>query len=237
MAEKRMFSKKITNSDDFLDMPLSSQCLYFHLSMNADDDGFVNNPKRTMRLIGASEDDMKLLIAKRFILIFESGVIVIKHWRINNTLKSDRYKPTDYKEELALLGLKENKSYTWKQNGNKMFPQNSIDKNSIDKNRLVESIRHKHGQYNHILLTDDQYQKLVNDLGEDKLLTYIRKVDEYVQMTGKKYKDYNLVIRKWVNNDIGKVREEESLPVYDTSKNAKLDNARLEEILEKRKKC
>lgn len=118
MPEKRMFTKKITESDAFLDMPLSSQCLYFHLNMNADDDGFVNNPKRIMRQIGASEDDLKLLIAKAFILVFENGVIVIKHWRMHNTLQNDRYHPTDYQEEYALLGLKKNKSYTWKQNGN-----------------------------------------------------------------------------------------------------------------------
>ena len=118
MPEKRMFTKKITESDAFLDMPLSSQCLYFHLNMNADDDGFVNNPKRIMRQIGASEDDLKLLITKAFILVFESGVIVIKHWRMHNTLQNDRYHPTDYQEEYALLGLKTNKAYTWKQNGN-----------------------------------------------------------------------------------------------------------------------
>jgi len=113
-----MFTKKITESDAFLDMPLSTQCLYFHLNMHADDDGFVNSPRRIMRTIGASEDDLKILIAKAFVLTFESGVIVIKHWRLHNTLQNDRYHPTDYVEERALLDVKDNKSYTWKQNGN-----------------------------------------------------------------------------------------------------------------------
>ena len=94
MAERRMFAKTIIDSDEFLDMPLSAQALYFHLSMRADDDGFVNNPKKIQRMIGASDDDYKILIAKSFVLRFESGVIVIKHWRINNYIQKDRYKET-----------------------------------------------------------------------------------------------------------------------------------------------
>lgn len=137
MPEKRMFTKKITESDAFLDMPLSSQCLYFHLNMSADDDGFVNNPKRILRTIGASEDDLKLLIAKAFILVFESGVIVIKHWRMHNTLQNDRYHPTDYQEEYSLLGLKDNKSYTWKQNGNILETEHNVTKHNETKQRFV----------------------------------------------------------------------------------------------------
>lgn len=142
MAEKRMFTKKITDSDAFLEMPLSAQCLYFHLNMSADDDGFVNSPIRTMKLIGAKEDDLKLLFAKSFVLGFDSGVIVIKHWRMHNTLQRDRYKPTDYQEEFAQLGLKSNRSYTWKQIGNNLETDwkqiGNTDKNRIDKNRLED---------------------------------------------------------------------------------------------------
>lgn len=112
MAERRMFAKKITESDAFLDMPSSTQALYFHLNMSADDDGFVNNPKKVQRMVGASDDDMKLLIAKSFVIIFESGIIVIKHWKMHNYIQSDRYKPTDYIDEKSLLGLKRNKAYT-----------------------------------------------------------------------------------------------------------------------------
>ena len=108
-----MFTKKITDTDVFQEMPLSTQALYFHLNMNADDDGFVRNPRRIARLIGASDDDLKLLVVKRFILVFDSsGVIVIKHWRMHNTLRMDRYHPTEYQEELRTLGLKSNNSYT-----------------------------------------------------------------------------------------------------------------------------
>ena len=112
MAERRMFAKTIIDSDMFLDMPLSTQALYFHLSMRADDDGFINNPRKIQRMIGASDDDLKVLVMKRFILPFDSGVVVIKHWKIHNYIRNDRYKETVYKEERALLELKENGAYT-----------------------------------------------------------------------------------------------------------------------------
>lgn len=112
MAERRMFAKTIIDSDAFLDMPLSTQALYFHLSMRADDDGFINNPKKVQRMIGAADDDLKVLITKRFIIPFESGIVVIKHWKIHNYIQKDRYKETIYKEEKALLAEKENKAYT-----------------------------------------------------------------------------------------------------------------------------
>ena len=114
MAERRMFTQKIIDSDAFLDMPLSSQALYFHLNMRADDDGFVNNPKKIQRMIAASEDDLKLLIAKRFILSFENGVVVIKHWRMHNLLRKDRYNPTQYVAQKNTLQIKENGAYTEK---------------------------------------------------------------------------------------------------------------------------
>ena len=158
MAERRMFTQKIIDSDAFLDMPLSTQALYFHLNMRADDDGFINNPKRIQRTIGASEDDLELLLAKRFVIGFQSGVLVIKHWRMHNTLRKDRYNPTQYQEELAMLDIKDNNAYTerlpkipavpalpetapetvattWQPHGNQLEPQYSIGKVSIDKYR------------------------------------------------------------------------------------------------------
>ena len=151
MAERRMFAKKITESDSFLDMPSSTQMLYFHLSMNADDDGFVNNPKKIQRMCGASDDDFKLLIAKSFVILFESGIIVIKHWKMHNYIQSDRYKPTDYVEEKSMLGLKKNKAYTLDENqmqtkciqdvsvGKVRKGKDSLDKVSIDKEK--ESVK------------------------------------------------------------------------------------------------
>ena len=140
MAEKRMFSKRVIDSDAFLDMPLTTQALYFHLNMRADDDGFVNNPKKIKRMIGASDDDLTLLLAKRFVLGFESGVIVIKHWRMHNYIQNDRYKETAYLEEKSHLILKENKSYSFMetdciQDVSSLEPQIRLDKNRLDKNR------------------------------------------------------------------------------------------------------
>lgn len=112
MAERRMFAKTIIDSDAFLDMPASTQMLYFHLSMRADDEGFINNPKRIQRMVGASDDDLKLLLAKNFIIAFESGVVVIKHWRIHNYIQKDRFKETVYSDERMMLDIKGNGAYT-----------------------------------------------------------------------------------------------------------------------------
>lgn len=112
MAERRMFAKTIIDSDAFLEMPVSSQCLYFHLSMRADDEGFINKPKTIMRMIGAKDDDMNVLILKKFIIPFESGVVVIKHWKIHNYIRGDRLHETKYQAEKSELALDENNSYT-----------------------------------------------------------------------------------------------------------------------------
>jgi DnaD/phage-associated family protein len=139
MAERRMFAKTIIDSDAFLDMPTSTQALYFHLGMRADDDGFINSPRKIMKIVGACEDDFKLLIAKRFVLSFESGVIVIKHWRIHNLIQKDRYKATMYTDELARLKLNGNRSYTdCIQNVNTLLPQVSLGEVSLGEVSLGE---------------------------------------------------------------------------------------------------
>lgn len=141
LAERRMFSKTIVDSDAFLEMPLSTQALYFHLSMRADDDGFLNNARKIQRLVGASDDDLKLLVLKRFAIAFDDGIIVIKHWRMNNYLRKDRYTPTVYQEEFKMLGIKDNGSYTLVDtagipNDNQCVTQVSIGKDSIDKSSI-----------------------------------------------------------------------------------------------------
>lgn len=144
MAERRMFTMKIVDSDAFLDMPLSAQALYFHLNMRADDDGFVNNPKKIQRMVGANDDDLKMLIAKRFILAFDSGIVVIKHWRMHNLLRKDRYHPTQYQDELKLLCLKNNLAYTeqknslattWQPADNQVATETRLGKDSIGKSK------------------------------------------------------------------------------------------------------
>lgn len=148
MAERRMFSKQIIDSDAFLDLPLSTQALYFHLSMRADDDGFVNNPKKIRRLVGASEDDLNLLIAKSFLIKFETGLVVIKHWKIHNYIQKDRYRPSAYIEEKEMLKIKENKAYSLDVSamdteciqdvriGKVSIGKDRLGKDSIDKNNI-----------------------------------------------------------------------------------------------------
>ena len=113
MAERRMFAKTIIDSDAFIDMPVTARLLYYDLGMRADDDGFVNSPKKIMRMVGASQDDLTILITKKFIIPFDTGVVVIKHWRIHNYIRNDRYKPTKYEEEKSQLVVKENGAYTF----------------------------------------------------------------------------------------------------------------------------
>ena len=142
MAERRMFAKTIIDSDAFLDMPATTQLLYFHLSMRADDDGFINKPKGIMRTCGCKDDDMKLLIAKKFIIPFESGIVVIKHWKIHNYIAKDRYTETKYKEEKATLMLDENKSYTQCiqnciQDVDEPKTQDRLGKDSLEKEKYI----------------------------------------------------------------------------------------------------
>lgn len=143
MAQRRMFSRKITETDRFLEMPLSSQALYFHLNMGADDEGFIDKAKTIQRTIGASDDDMKLLIAKGFLIPFDSGVVVIRHWRIHNYIRSDRFQSTLHQSEKAQLEFDKSKTADLKPlenvipNGYQMDTQVRLSKGSLDKDSLT----------------------------------------------------------------------------------------------------
>ena len=150
MAERRMFAKTIIDSDAFLDMPITAQLLYFHLSMRADDDGFINKPKSIMRMVGCKDDDIKLLFTKKFLIPFESGVVVIKHWRIHNYIRKDTYTETKYKEEKSSLELDENNAYrlldspssrTCDESVNDPSTQVRLGKDRLGKDRLDKNIR------------------------------------------------------------------------------------------------
>lgn len=146
MAKRRMFSLEIVDTDAFLDMPTSSQNLYFHLGMRADDDGFVASPKRIIKVIGSSEDDLRILVEKKFIIAFDTGIVVIKHWKINNYLRPDRYKETNYLDEKSQLITKENGAYKFvgrsfgipsvNQNVYNLDTQDRLGKVSIDKDSI-----------------------------------------------------------------------------------------------------
>ena len=139
MAERRMMSKSIIKSDTFLDMPATTQNLYFHMLLDADDDGFINAPKSIMRMIGAKDDDMKVLAAKQFVIPFESGVVVIKDWKIHNYIQNDRYKPSTLPER-DLLNIQKDKTYTLKSDVSRMDTECiqtvSIGKDRIGKDRI-----------------------------------------------------------------------------------------------------
>ena len=159
MAERRMFAKTIIDSDAFLDMPLSTQALYFHLAMRADDEGFVNNPKKIQRMVSASEDDLKVLATKRFIIPFESGVVVIRHWKIHNYIQNDRKHDTVCEDEKSLITVKKNGEYEMYtdciQNGYNLDTEVSIGKvidNNIDTNvSICQTERTVHSDVDAIL--------------------------------------------------------------------------------------
>lgn len=203
MAKKRMFSIDIVGSDAFLDLPYSAQCLYFQLGMRADDDGFVGNPKTIQRIAGTKASDLELLVKKRFLLQFPSGVVVIKHWKINNQIQKDRYTPTVYTEEYQSLYIKDNKAYTEADKGciqsvSEMDTQISIDKNRLDKNSRGGE-KHAHGFFANVLLTDDELQKLAAEIPNYE--EYIEKLSHYIESNGKKYKSHYATILMWHRKD------------------------------------
>ena len=237
MAERRMFAKTIVTSDAFLDMPASTRCLYFMLGMVADDDGFVNNPKSIMRQAGATADDLNLLIAKRFILTFQSGVVVIKHWCIHNTIQKDRYKETKYLEEKGQLMLDGNKAYT--EAVSDMYPECIQDVSKVEpqvrlgKDRLVQdsvgevieeaappkTVRHKYGFYKNVLLTDEDYATLQNEFPHD-YTDRIESLSAYMASHGKSYKNHLATIRNLARKD-----KPQNRPAAPKSSNPFLDMA------------
>lgn len=233
-----MLSSKIVCSDAFTDMPFSAQALYVQLNMEADDDGFLNRAKRIVGSIGATADDLDLLIQKRYVLAFPNGVVVIKHWRMNNQIRKDRYTPTQYQDEFNMLEIKDDGAYTerakeeavdslattWQPNDNQdgdslatqyRLGKDSVGKCSIDKDiggispetpptppkpkkKEEKPVFKKYGENGWVQLTDEQYNRLIADLGETETKRCITHIDESAQITGNKnkWKDWNLVVRR-----------------------------------------
>lgn len=274
MAERRMFAKTIIDSDAFLDMPVTARLLYYDLSMRADDDGFVNSPKKIMRMVGASPDDLSILGLRKFIIPFESGVVVIKHWKIHNYIRKDTYNETKYKEEKALLDLDENNAYrqravdgSWTQDrlGKDRIGQDSIgedieppaaiphppryglhgeialvDPSTVNDKQLgqladsvgltfdqyrdaweleedyhklkqevrqTKPVRHKYGEYNNVLLTDEDLDKLKAEFPDWQ--ARIERLSSYMASTGKSYKNHLATIRNWARKDSESPKQEQ----------------------------
>ncbi|HGC8547404.1 TPA: DnaD domain-containing protein [Streptococcus agalactiae] len=211
MAQKRMFSNIITDTDRFLDMPASSQNLYFHLNMHADDDGFVDSPKRIMRNVGAGNDDMNVLLSKKFVLNFDSGLILIKDWKIHNVIRKDMYKPTVYTEEKSQIIVDDTKSYQFR---NEYVPQNRLDKNRLDKNRLdkdrEETIFH---------FVENEFGRLLSSMEIETIRTMIKEnnhdlIKEAIKRTklqGKTNLNYvRGILRNWRDDNITTIEQIEA---------------------------
>lgn len=207
MAQRRMFSPEIVESDAFLEMPLSTQALYFHLGMYADDDGFVN-PKKIVRMLGASEDDLKLLLIKNFLIAFDNLVVVIKHWRKNNLVRKDWYRPTTYVEQKEMLYVKENNTYTLdEKQGNKLLVNDSL---TTRQHRLgkdsISKVNNKDNKYNN---KDNNIVICDVDFVEQKTAEFIAEVKKTLQgvnLNQKQVSDIQSFVAYWTEPNKSKTK-------------------------------
>lgn len=211
MAQRRMFSLKIVDTDAFMDMPQSSQLLYFHLSMRADDDGFVSNPKKIMRMIGSQEDDLKVLFTKKFLIPFESGVCVIKHWKIHNYIQSDRYFPTTYTDEKNQLETKENGSYKLIkdeciQNVSKMDTQVRLGKVREELGKSKDIDKYIYGEFENVKLKKEEHSKLIERFGENNTSILIEELSRYLASKKKHYSSHYATLLNWASRKIEKLQ-------------------------------
>lgn len=230
-----MFSDEVTSTDAFLDLPKGSQLLYFHLGMSADDDGFVANPKMIMRVIGSSEDELKVLFAKKFLLPFPNGVCVVKHWRINNYIRKDIYKETKYLNEKSSLFIRENGSYSFNPDNALPLPKGhftvkdtdfvdassteralSIGKVSIDKNREKKD-------YNSLSYLKKIPEADIKEFEEkfkvekSNIITKANALYDYCEAKGKRYKNYKSLLANALRKDFGERPPKPKKPIYDLS--------------------
>ena len=224
MAERRMFAKSIINSGKFLRMPPTSRLLYYDLGMAADDDGIVE-AYSVIKQTNANEDDLRVLVAKGYIRILNEDLVsLICDWNVNNTIRADRYHQSIYAE---LITEADNQLTTnWQPDDNQMETEVRLGKVRLGKVNIESSKpqKHKHGEYKHVLLTNDEYSRLISDYGEETTEIYIQKVDDYCQLKGKSYKDYNLAIRNTFMKRDGVVPiKKNSDPGFDPINNGRTD--------------
>ena len=219
-----MFAKTIVLSDAFLDMSLGARCLYMTMGMMADDDGFVNSPKAIIRQVGAKEEDLQTLIAKRFVIPFESGVLAIKHWRINNYLQKDRIAPTKYQKEFSELIIEKNGAYT-EGDGHVYIEDVYTEKNSIDKSNNKEKVNQKEKQssvYKFIPPTIDEIKAYCDERNSSvDPESFYSFYESKGWMIGKnKMKNWKMAISTWERKDANYVsnREEQKREENDKKK-------------------
>lgn len=230
MAKRRMFSLDVVDTDKFLNMPPSTQALYYNLGMRADDDGFVSSPRKIALMSNCGTDDLNILVSKGYLIPFDSGVVVITDWKINNWIRSERHTETHFRNEYNALCINDSGAYCINdsqsdsnvsvkcqlndsQTSAKCQPQVSIGKDSIDKvsiNNIYtpdstenkKPVKHKYGKYNHVLLTDTERDRMIGEYGQSFFDRCVKRLDEYIEQTGKKYKNHNLAMRNWVVNAV-----------------------------------
>lgn len=239
MAQKRMFNNSVVGSDEFLEMPDSSQNLYFHLSMQADDDGFVDKWKSIMRMTGKKEDDLKILIAKSFVIPFDTGVLVIRHWRLNNYLQKDRYKETIYKDEKARLTIDKSNVYNLDTECIHSIDKNRLDKISIDKNSKEKEQEEsescgeafqkvsKFYEENINLLTpytSKVLEDFTDELGED-LVIYAMQIS--IENNKRTISYIKAILNNWSRANIKTLAEAKN---ENQNKNEKKDNIKTEDV-------
>jgi hypothetical protein len=223
MAQKRMFDKRVVESDKFTDLPNSSKALYFMAGMSADDKGFFQ-PRRLQRMCGFSDDDFKILIAKNFFITFPSGVMVVTDWNKNNWLDSRRITETEYVDELKLLELI-NEKYELIDgclaDAKPMLSQNRIEENRIEENNKEKYKKESYGEFKNVKLTKEEYAKLE----KSNLLPYIEKLSSYIASKGKKYKSHYATILNWAR------KEQKELPSwFDKETNSEISSGDKEEL-------
>lgn len=229
MAQKRMFSLAVVDTDRFLDMPVSTQALYFHLGMHGDDDGFVSGPRKIARASGCNDDDLRLLIQKKYIIPFKSGVVVITDWKINNTLKNDRYKATVYQDELHKLTTMPGGSYAcgstmipeWNQNGTRLEPQQNLTEHNITEHSESMAARPPRTPANRktsrfVPPTVEEVraycQERRNAVDPQRFVDFYT-ANGWTQGRGKSIKDWRAAVRTWESRDTGRPAGGNAKPV------------------------
>lgn len=222
MAERRMFAKTIIDSDAFIDMPVTARLLYYDLGMRADDDGFVNSPKKIMRMVGASQDDLAILITKKFIIPFETGVVVIKHWRIHNYIRQDRKHETKYEQEMAQLAVKENGAYTLVdtcQSNDRQLTVTCPTEVRLGKDRLGKDKEDSPKRKRFSPPTKEEVQAYCderkNNVDVERFIDFYT-ANGWVQGKGKPIKDWKAAVRTWEKNNYNpKPQKTVEIPVPD----------------------
>lgn len=236
MSERRMFSRTVLESDSFIELSTTAQILYIYLCLSADDDGAVSNPKTVARTVCSDIRDMDELVSNGFIIAFDSGIVIICHWRVHNKIQKDRYKPTMYKTEFAKIKLDGNvyrladtSDTTCAQNVSNVDSQVRIGEDRVGKESTGETdlpdgshtLTKSYGEFNNVMLTDEELTKLKSDV--PNYAEYIEALSGYIERTGKTYKSHYATIKAWYRRDIQNGKQQGTLSAKSDSKDYDVD--------------